>query len=141
MAKTEPPKCANCEGAHPANSTACVEYTRILERKKTRQNQDVRKPLEQPKKYTAAPIPEKNPWEERKKAQEAKNAQRKQESPDHPTDGFGVFSDIRSEFDKLNKHIDINSFFEKLKKLNQMMESCKNGGEKFTAFYNFIKEL
>ena len=29
--KTEPAKCANCEGSHPANATICEEYKRRLE--------------------------------------------------------------------------------------------------------------
>lgn len=71
--KTEetPAKCANCDGDHPANSTKCETYLKLLEKIHSRNVYNNIK--EAPKKYIPAPLPKENPWEERRKQQEKKN--------------------------------------------------------------------
>lgn len=142
--KDTPAKCVNCNGDHPANYTKCITYQNLLEKLQERKNQEENK---KPVKYSPAPLPKTNLWENRRRIQEEKKNARqfdpkeKEERPPKSTGEFGTFTEMKNELDKLNEFINISEFLLKIKNLNEKLARCKSGSDKFQIFYEFINNF
>lgn len=68
LSSTESPKCVNCEGPHPANSTQCPTYQtklKLVEENRRRKNFSIRSSPQHQNQYYAAPPPKVNAWQTR----------------------------------------------------------------------------
>lgn len=145
-------KCINCHGSHPANSIDCPIYKSIIEKKNSRSS----RPAVAPKpRYRPAPIPESNPWEQRKAAYEATIKANKVSDntsksaptilpniPSTPSPEFqstgNPFEEIQNEFKKLNSYINLNKFLESIKLLNKKLESAASQQERSKIFFEYV---
>lgn len=145
-----PAKCANCHENHPANSSNCKVYQKIIQKK---QEKAESQPQMRRKIYTPAPPPAHNVWEIRKKQHQGTQENQENQPPkpniqlthsniehNQGNDANPLF-DIKNEFDRLNQHINIIDFLENLKTLNDKLDHITNPTEKFTLFYKFITAL
>lgn len=149
-----PAKCANCFGSHPANSTECAIYVNICNRRA--RNAKTAAPAA-PKVYREAPIPAVNVWEERRKAQEAKqkpvsgmaNPQTTPKTPTSPptnkthdtnnTNNFqNAFYELKSEFNRLNQYVDIRQLLTDVKRLNQQLQNASPAERKYVILEFFL---
>lgn len=144
--KESPAKCVNCQGDHPANSVLCPVY--IFREKnlppKSKEN------TKTSQKYSQAPAPTTNYWEERKKAATANTAttsqlQRQQSSEPANTNTnryksqqpHNTFNNIVSELGSLQNHVNMGEMLRALKDLNAILANAQNKQDRFYAFLDF----
>ena len=154
-------KCANCAGAHLAFDRACPIYIRKLQQK----DASARPPKQITPRYIPAPLPTSNPWA--KPQAPTTGFQINQHSfPQLPTrtlpqqstqlpipqtqaqappqqqttrgnSGISGINELASEFQKLDKLINVNHMLQLVRELTQQLSNCNNELDKFQIFYNF----
>lgn len=150
-------KCANCKENHTANSTNCPVYRAKIEQIERRKQSQAATLRNKTQKFIAAPQPATNPWSRCspfKPTNVIQNAEVHQgyahgehtsiinnvtNTQQHSQAADGMFK-LVSEFDELNKLINVDRMFAYVNELNYHLKQCKNELEKFITFNNFCKK-
>ena len=158
----EPPKCANCDGAHTANNTDCPVYKAKLEFRAKPRNE-----VKQPPRYVPAPPPKESAWRrplpmthtrpaatnppatlndlrlEVQKMDKHNNELRAsvQTGKTGCDDQLNNFNDLANEFKILNSLININEVLKNVRELNRALMQCTSMSAKMAICTKFFAGL
>jgi len=153
--------CANCGGDHPASSTECVNYQKIIKLRKITPRE---LPAKQQQKFVPAPPPARNAWTSRSRSrnyeedyEEEYPALPRRRNPTPPPteqpqkrtathstsneEDIDSFLNLNSAFRELNQLINIRQMTTMITDLNVKLRQCRTNAEKFITYQTFLTSL
>lgn len=147
-------RCANCSRNHTANSTECPVYITKIEQIERRKQAKTINTETYHQRYIAAPLPKTNAWSMGNPLLKNNSTQQTTQNITAPQDyAHGSkgnnnthtqqqtnMLNLVSEFDELNKLINVDKMYGYVKELNNLLRQCQSELQKFITFNNFCNK-